>query len=58
MEFLNVKEQKKMLDKNFHLFIFEEIPVLAGTPGAGSGKNQILYTYRPLLDCTDLAVYD
>jgi hypothetical protein len=39
MEFLNAKEQKKMAEKNFHLFIFEEIPVFAGTPGAGSGKN-------------------
>jgi len=58
MEFLNNSEAKKMKDKNLHLFIFEEIPVLAGTPGAGKGKDQILYTYRPLLDCTDLASYD
>jgi|DEB0MinimDraft_12_1074336.scaffolds.fasta_scaffold10812_6 hypothetical protein len=39
MEFLNAKELKKMQDKNFHLFVFEEIPIIAGTPGAGSGKN-------------------
>ena len=30
LEFLDKKEIKKNKDKKFHLYIFEEIPVLAG----------------------------
>ena len=58
MEFLDKKETKKNMEKNFHLYVFEEIPVLPGTPGAGTGKNALQYTYRPLVDCNDLAVFD
>jgi len=58
MEFMSKKEIKNMKDKNFHLYIFEEIPVIAGTPGTGKGKDKIELTYRPLLDCQDLAVFD
>jgi hypothetical protein len=39
MEFLNNSEGKKMQNKNFHLYVFEEIPVMPGTAGSGSGKN-------------------
>lgn len=41
MEFLNKNDTKKNVEKNFHLYVFEEIPVLPGTPGTGSGKNQL-----------------
>ena len=58
MEFLDKKETKRNKQKNFHLYIFEEILVVGGLPGAGQGKNNIQYTYRPLLDCQDLAVFN
>jgi len=51
MEFLNKKETKSNKARNFHLYLFEEIPVLVGNLGSGSGKTQIQHTYRPLLDC-------
>jgi hypothetical protein len=51
MEFMTKKEAKNMKDKHFHLYIFEEIPIIDGTPGTSKGKHKIEYTYRPLLDC-------
>lgn len=51
MEFLDKKETKKNEQKNFHLYVFEEIPVIPGTPGSGTGKNALQFTYRPLIDC-------
>jgi len=60
MEFLNNSEVKKMKDKNLHLFIFEEIEIVSSTPvkGEKSSSQGIIYSYRPLLDCSDLAVFD
>lgn len=41
MEILHPNELKKMKDKHYHFYIFEEISVPPGTPGTGSGKNAI-----------------
>ena len=38
MEILNPNDLKKMKDKHFHFYIFEEVPV---QPGTNSGKSQI-----------------
>ena len=51
MEFLDKKETKKNMEKNFHLYVFEEVPVLPGTPETKSNKDKIQYIYRPLVDC-------
>ena len=40
-----------MADKNMHLYIGEEIPVIPGTPGTGKGKNALKSTIKPVLDC-------
>ena len=55
MEILNPNDLKKMKDKHFHFYIFEEVPV---QPGTNSGKSQIQNTYKPVLDCDNLAVFD
>ena len=58
LEITNLNELKKMKDKNFHYYIFEEISVAPGTPGAGFGKSSIQNIYRPILDCENLAVFN
>lgn len=49
-EFLKKSEVKKSKDKQYHLYIFEEIPVFSGAPG----QEKIEYTQRPLIECQDL----
>ena len=48
LEFLREKEAKGMADKNLHLYIGEEIPIPAGTPGTGKGKNALTSTVKPV----------
>jgi hypothetical protein len=53
MQFIKPADTKKMKGKNLHLYIFEEIPVYTGQPGA----NGMQFTYRPLMECEDLATF-
>lgn len=54
MQFIKKGDVKKMREKKFHLYIFEEIPIYTGQAGAAGIK----FTYRPLMECEDLATFD
>lgn len=51
-EFMKKAEVKKSKDKQYHLYIFEEIPKLIEKP---NGKADFEYTQRPLVECQDLS---
>lgn len=54
-EFMKKSDAKKTKDKEYHLFIFEEIPKLLEKP---NGKAELEYNSRPLVECQDLSYWN
>jgi hypothetical protein len=48
MEIMNPKEVSKLINKNLHLFLYEDVPV-------ADPKQKIKSMMRPVMDCEDVA---